>query len=311
MSKVTEFVVNAPTAVMRAPSYLVDPGERAKVQPYWPAGNSGAMPATAQMPFTSPLAGQSHSTQIRGSLTNYYRYIGQIPSRKSLDRQVKQLCVHYQDLKKLGFDIRDVTTFGLKHAKALLAKWQGNQCAPNTAYVRWSGLRTWSRVLGKHGMLGQLKDLQPDFDRRPVPGNSNRTLNGDQLAYRSQYLQSKPDLTVYLVDRLCRELDLTREEALQVELDAIQAVVEGKADILRVGMGGEQKNVPHAQHNRALYTEILEFMLSRNRKALAWSHLDLDAALQKYTLRLAYVTKTLFGENKRGGQATTQEGGAA
>lgn len=311
MSKVTEFVVNAPTAVTRAPSYLVDPGAVAKMQPYWPADNPAAKPGTNQMPTAPKLIGQSYPVQIRRALTNYYRYIGQIPSRKSLERQVKQLSVHYQDLQKLGFDIKDVTTFGLRHAKALLAKWQGNQCAPNSVYVRWSGLRTWSRVLGKNGMLGQLKDLQPEFDRRPDPSKSNRNLDRGQLAYRSQHLQSKPDLTVYLVDRLCRELDLTREDALQVELDAVEAVVGGKAAVLRVGKGAEQKNVPHAQHNLALYTEILDFMVSRNRKTLAWSHLDLDAALQKYTLRLAYVTKTLFGENKRGSQAKTQEGGAA
>lgn len=310
MSKLIDFAVNAPASVRRAPAYLVEPTVSTRAQAYWPAGNSAAKHGTGPVPITSPLVGQSHSAQIRGALTNYYRYIGQIPSSKSLDRQVKQLCVHYQDLQKIGFDIKDVTTFGLKHAKALLAKWQGKQSAPNTVYVRWSGLRTWSRVLGKDGMLGQLKDLQPGFDRRLDPSKSNRVLDCYQLAHRSQYLKSKPDLTVYLVDRLCRELDLTREEALQVELDAVRAVVDGKAAVVRVGTGGELKNVPHAQHNLALCTEIRDFLLSRNRKALAWSHLGLEAALQKYTLRLAYVTKTLFGENKRGSQVTTQEGGA-
>ena len=311
MSKVTEFVVNAPTAVMRAPSYLVDPRAVAKVQPYWPADNPAAKPGTNQMPTAPKLVGHSCPVQIRSALTNYYRYIGQIPSRKSLDRQVKQISRHYEDLQKLGFDIQDVTTFGLKHAKALLAKWQGKQSAPNTVYVRWSGLRTWSRVLGKHGMLGQLQDLQPGFDRRPLPGGSNRVLDCYQLADRSSYLQSKPDLTVYLADRLCRELGLTREEALQVELDAVKAVVEGKAAVLRVGIGSDQKNVPLAHHNRQLFIEILDFMVSRNRKVLAWSHLDLEAALQKYDLRLSYVSRTLFAEEKTTGDSTIKEGGAA
>ena len=268
------------------------------------------MPATSQVPFVSSLAGQSHAAQIRGALTNYYRYNGQIPSRKSLDRQVRQLCVHYQDLQKLGFDIKDVTTFGLKHAKALLSKWQGNQCAPNTAYVRWSGLRTWSRVLGKHGMLGQLKDLQPEFDGRPAPGKSNRVLDCYQLADRSNYLKSKPDLTVYLIDRLCRELDMTREESLQVELIEVKAAIEGGATVLRVGTGGGQKNVPVAQHNRQLFDEICDFMVSRNRKVLAWSNLDLDAALQKYDLRLSYVSRKLFAEEKTTGHSTIKKGGA-
>lgn len=311
MSKLVDFAVSAPATQNRAPAYLVNLAPVARIQPYWPIGNPLSRPDTSEVPATTRLAGHSYSVQIRSALTNYYRFIGQIPSRKSLDRQVKQISRHYEDLQKLGFDIQDVTTFGLKHAKALLAKWQGKQSAPNTVYVSWSGLRTWSRVLGKHGMLGQLKDLQPEFDRRPDPSKSNRVLDCYQLAHRSQYLQSKADLTVYLVDRLCRELGLTREEALQVELDAVKAVVEGKAAVLRVGMGGEQKSVPQAQHNLALCTEIRDFMVSRNRKTLAWSHLDLDAALQKYTLRLAYVTKTLFGENKRDGQATVQKDGAA
>jgi|688.fasta_scaffold203118_2 hypothetical protein len=52
-------------------------------------------------------------------------------------------------------------------------------------------------------------------------------------------------------------------------------------------------------------------MVSHNRKSLAWSHLDLDAALQKYTLSLSYVTRTLFPETKRGAKAVTQEGGVS
>ena len=106
-------------------------------------------------------------------------------------------------------------------------------------------------------------------------------------------------------------MGLSREDALKVELDAVKGVVEGKASVLRVGTGGEQKNVPKAQLYLPLLTQIRDFMVSRNRKALAWSHLNLDAALQKYTLRLSYVNRTLFSKEKRGGQATAKKGGVA
>lgn len=304
MSKVKDFVGSAYTAQTRAPAYLVNPAAKNKIQPFWPIGNPAVLTGVSEIPVTARYTGQSHSDQIRGAFTNYYRYIGQIPARRSFDRQVKRMCVHYEDLLKLGFEIQYVTTFRLRHATALLAKWQAAQCAPNTVYVRWSELRTWSRILGKDGMLAKLRDLQPGFDRRPLPGGSNRVLDCYQLADRSSHLQSKPDLTVYLVDRLCRELYMTREEALQVELDDVNAVVAGGASVLRVGTGGDQKNIPLAQHNRELCVEIRDFMVSRNRKVLAWSHLRLDAALQKYTLRLSYVSRTLFTEEKKTGHST-------
>lgn len=311
MFKVKAFVGSAPVAQTRAPAYLVNPAAKNKIQPFWPIGNPALPKGVSEIPVTARYTGQSHSDQIRGAFTNYYRYIGKIPARRSFDRQVKHMCVNYEDLQKLGFEIQDVTTFGLRHATALLAKWQAAQCAPNTVYVRWSGLRTWSRVLGKDGMLAKLQDLQPGFDRRPLPGGINRVLDCYQLAHRSNFLKSKPDWTVYLVDRLCRDLDITREEALQVELHAVNAVVDGGAAVLRVGKGVDQKNIPLAQHNRQLFIEIRNFMVSCNRKVLAWSDLNLEAALQKYDLRLSYVSRTLFAEEKTAANSTIEEGGAA
>lgn len=316
MSKVKDFVFNAPTAVLRTPRYPVNPANlpaKANGQPYW-TSTTAEVRSLVEMPRTYPLAGQSLSDQVRSAFTNYYRYIAKIPSRKSLDRQVSQVSLYYQELRNLGFDIQDVTNFRLKHAKALVAKWQSNKCASTTVYSRWSNLRTWSRVLGKHEMLPNLKDVQPGFSRYSEPSNGNgksyRVLTVDQVLFRSNYLESKADLTVFFVDRLCRELELTREEALQLDLDAVKAVVEGKATALRIGMGNQRTNIPQDRLNLLLLARTRDFMVSRNRKALAWSHLDLDAALQKYTLRLSYVTRTLFPEKTPGGQTTTKESGA-
>lgn len=214
------------------------------------------------------MVGQSYAVQIRSVMTHHYRYLGQSPFRASLDRQVKQLTVHYKDLRGLGFDIQDVTTFGLRHAKALLAKWQSNKCAPTTIYPRWSVLRTWSRALGKHGMLGTLTDLLPGFDRRPEPGSSYRVLTIDQLSARSAYLESKPDLTAYFVDRLCRDLALTRESALQVELHDVKAAVEAGATVLRIGMGNARQNIPVSQVHLPLLIQLRDFLAAATARRL-------------------------------------------
>lgn len=311
MSKLTNFLADTPSKDLRTAPYSVKPSHSATGQAYWPVASKGSSTfAEAEVTRFSPTAGQSLQVQVRGALTSYYRYIGQTPSRKNLERNVKQITVHYQDLKQLGFDIQNVTSFGLKHAKALLGKWQANQCAPNTLYVRWSSLRTWARVLGKYGMLGKLSEVLPGFNRGLQHGNGYRILTPEQVAERSAFLESKPDVTVYLIDRLCRELGLTREEALQLDLDAVNAVVESDATVLRIGTDNDRKNIPSVRLNLPLLTHIRDFMVSRNRMTLAWSNLDLDAALQKYTLRLSYVTRTQFPETKRGAKAVTQEGGA-
>lgn len=311
MSKVQNFVTDARTPNTGVAPYYVNPPASRKAQSYWPPRSVTNSPNTFEPARTTQVTVQQLPVQVKSAFTNHYRFIGQIPSRKSLERQVKQVSGYYQELKKLGFDIQDVTTFGLKHAKALLSKWQVNECAPNTLYARWSGLRTWSRVLGKHGMLGKITDVQPEFNRSLKPVNGNQVLSLEQVKTRSEFLKTKADATVYLVDQLCRVIGLTREEALQVELDELNAVVNGGAMVFHVGLGNNRKNVPASGAYLALFTQIRDFIVSRNRKTLAWSDLDLDASLQKYALRLSYVTRTLFPETKRGTTAAKKESNAA
>jgi hypothetical protein len=104
---------------------------------------------------------------------------------------------------------------------------------------------------------------------------------------------------------------LTREESLQLELVDVKIVVHGNAATLRVVIGNQRTNIPQARLNLLLLTRIRDFMVSRNRKTLAWSDLDLEASLQKYTLRLSYVTRILFPEKTHGGQTTNKEDGAS
>jgi hypothetical protein len=312
MSKVNEFITLEQNTGLPGAVYLSRLQKPTQSAPQWPRGNSIGRAEASNKPASAPVLGlPALPAQIRGAISSYYRFIGQTPSRKSVDRHVKQLSGYYTGLKKLGFDIQDVSTFGLRHAKALLEKWQSSGCASNTVYVRWSELRTWSRVLGKHGMLSSLAVLQPGFDRRPQFGENYRVLTTAQIASRSDFLSSKTDLTAYLVDRLCRELGLTREEALQLELDAVNQVVERESAVLHVGFGHASRNVLQVRLRLDLIMQVRDFMLSRNRKSLAWSNLDPDAALQKYSLRLSYVNRCLFKETKGDGVRSAQIGGAA
>ena len=303
MSKVQDFISATHENSGRSRGYLVTVPIQNKGHSHWAPGSPRTSSASESFQALPPFAGvESFSEQIRPVFANYHRFLGTTPSRRVVDRKVEELAGYYKDLKRLGFEVVDVTSFGLKHAKALLGLWQTKGCASNTVYCRWSFLRSWSRVLGKHGMLPALRELQPEYMSGAGPEPRSRALTLHQVQARSDYLATKADKTVYLVDRLVREIDITREQALEIELDAVQQVVVSDATILRVGTGSQRKNVQHIRLHMPLMTELRDFMLQRNRKALGWSDLDIDAALQKYTLRLAYVTRKLFPKEK-GGQA--------
>lgn len=235
-----------------------------------------------------------------------------MPSRSSLNQRVEILTGFYKTLRTNGFDIKDNSSLSLKHAKALLDIWQAQGKASNTTYAQWSDLRSWSRVLGKDGMIGPVTDYQDGFQRHAPAGSSNGyiVLDKSQLQTRSAFLSTKPDLTPYLVDRLTRELDITREMALELDIETVREVIEREASVLRVGVGNQRKVILHVRLHLELLVEVLEFMVSRNRKTLAWTGLDLDAAIHKYALRTAYVNRTIFPKNK---VATPhqKEGGAA
>lgn len=268
------------------------------------AGFATASPQKSNVPGSASLV-----EQIRLTLSNHYRFIGQTPRRAMVEQRVQLLATFYRELKSGGFDITDVSTFGLRHAKALLAIWQKKQRSSNTVYMRWSVVRSWTISLGKQGMVGTITDYQPDFVRDSKSSKGYREFTAEEIQKRSDYLGTKSDLTHYLVDRLTRELNVTRETAFEIEIGAAQAVVDGGAEILRVISGNRPISVPRMDQHRALMVEVRDFMLARNRKTLAWTGLDLDAAIQKYALRLSYVSRTLF--SKEGSTTPAKEVGGA
>lgn len=309
MSDVNCFFDVSQGSSKRGTPYTVQPSFEGSSHAGWSRTRADVLPCTIKQPLKLAVNTGTYEDQIRAVLTNYHRFIGNTPSRASLKSRVQLLSSFYRVLKTSGYDIEDVTKFSLRHAKALLIIWNVRGCAPNTLYVRWSVIRNWTRTLSKHGMVGPLTDYVSGFTRNAETVQGYRVFSDDEVAARSIFLHTKSDLTHYLVDRITREMKVTREVAFEFEIDAVQTVLSGGTS-LRVGMGSQQKHIPHARDHLELLVEARDFMLARNRKTLAWTGFDLDAAIQKYALRMAYVNRTIFPTAT---VATTQqkEGGAA
>ena len=241
------------------------------------------------------------TAQVASVFTGHFRSLNRFPSRRVVQRRCEVIVTAYNELNAYGYDIRDVSTFGLRHARALLEVWKKKRLSRNTIYCRWSALRTWSNALGKAAMLGRLEEYWPEFKRSDATKQTYHLLTQEQLDQRSAFLRQQPDKTCYLVDRLTRELQMTRELAFEIQLEAVEAVIHGES-FLRVGVGGRRKLFPDMGKHAELIQELHQFMVERHRKTLAWTGRDLDGAITKYAARMTYVTKRLFPPQK-GGEA--------
>jgi hypothetical protein len=311
MSNINNFLESTRATAPRTKPYTVAAQVKTTERGRWALdGSEVAQRTIVESPNPSLTQSRFFEDQIPLLLAQHYRFIGVTPARKSVARRIEIFVAFHKALRAKGFDIQDVTTFGLRHAKALLEIWVGKKCHPRTIYVRWSELRFWTRVLGKHGMLGPLKEYLPEINQLLAAPNTNSKISKEQIQERSNFLFTQSDLTPYLVDRLTRELGITREIALELKLDAVLAVVEDGEPILRVGQGNQRAHVPHAGLHVQLLIQVRDFMLQRNRKTLAWTGLDLDAALQKYALRMSYVNRTVLRKEKAAAPHQANSGAA-
>lgn len=273
--------------------------------------NAAAAPH-ARAPQTQPgsaLADQIRDLpipeQISVILTDRARFLGEFPSRRVLHERIERLVTAYTELRSMGFQITDVTSFGLRHARALLENWKQRQLSRKTIYNRWSTLRSWTLALNKHGMLGSIDEFWPDFSANVRDRTGGRQLTAQQLQERSDYLRTQRDKTHYFVDRLAREAGLVREDALQIELSAAQGIVNGY-ELLRCGHGGGAKVYKDMARHQVLFAEMVDFMQQRNRTSLCWTGLDIEDAVTKYKDRLVYVGRVLFPKKA---EKTGQQGG--
>ena len=163
-------------------------------------------------PLADQLQGRAVLDQIKYVLVDRCQFLGKHLGSRVMEDRCTRVSTAYAELQAMGFKFSDVTTFGLRHAKALLASWQAKGLARKTIYNRWSSLRSWSMALNKHGMLGPLEQWWPAYKQPQADQNLARELSTAQLQARSDWLRGKSDQTAYLVDRLTREAGLSRDD---------------------------------------------------------------------------------------------------
>ena len=261
-------------------------------------------PAPLSYPVAEKLAGQPIAEQVSLVMSDRARFLGEFPSRRVMQERCKRITPVYRELDAMGFQVTDVTTFDLKQARALLERWKSNGLSKKTIYNRWNALRSWAIALNKHGMLGSIEEYWPDFGGTAASvetASASRVLSPVQIKERSDFLREHSDKTAYLIDRLTREAEMSRVDALEIELVAAQGVAFGQ-DMLRCGNGASVRVYWHMAQHRALMQEVVDFMAGRNRLKLGWPDLDIEAAIAKYSLRMSYVNRCMFPrEDKQGG----------
>lgn len=270
--------------------------------------HGGQARAPLNHPVADKLLGQSIPVQVKLVIVDRCHFLGEFPSRRVLEHRCEVIVTVYNELQGMGFSIRDVTSFGLKHARALLELWKSRDLAKKTIYNRWSALRGWSIALGKHGMLGTIDEYWPEFSVPSTPTAGYRVLTAEQLRERSDFLGKQGDKTACLVDRLARDAGMSREDALEMEFSAAQGIAHGH-DVLRCGNGASVRTYKGMGQHQALMKEAADFMSSRKRSKLGWPGLSSQDAIAKYSVRLSYVTRCLFpkddkvAQESKGGQS--------
>ncbi|MDO8250246.1 MAG: hypothetical protein Q7T78_11080 [Rhodoferax sp.] len=249
-------------------------------------------------PVERKLQGKSLAEQVRIIMADRNHFLREFPPRRVMDDRCNRVISIYAELQNLKYDIHIVTSFCLKHALALLESWKARNLARSTISNRWSTLRAWSLTINKHGMLGPLEEHWPQFEQAAKPVVGNIFLSEEQLQERSDFLGKQNDKTAYFVDRLHREVGLSREQALELDREAIEGIALGD-DILRSGKGVGVRVYKAMAKHRELMSEAAQFMVSRNRKKLGWPELSIHDALAKYSVRLSYVNRTRFPDAPR------------
>lgn len=256
----------------------------------------------ARIPEQVSLAGLSINEQVKAVMAARNRFLGQISSRKVFQDRCERINTFYNELRRMGYQVETVSTFGLKHARALLASWRQRDLSKKTIYNRWGDLRTWTLALNKHGMLGSIEEFWPDFNAASTASKQYRTFTAEQIRERSEFLRAASDQTAYFVDRLSREVGMVRQEALEMELPAAAGIASGNG-LLRCGHGASARTYKDMAQHQPLFAELVAFMSSRNRKTLGWTDMPIDEAIQKFADRMVYVNRKLFpkdGAQSRG-----------
>lgn len=218
----------------------------------------------------------------------------------------------YRDLWRLGYRLEKLENLAPRHVQALLTYWRGKDLARATVQLRWSWLARWCEAINKQGMLPAFGDVWPEEAgvEESAPGTAAvgqqsrvKTLASlDEGIYQQliTFLSEKADQTAYWAVRCVRELGLTREEALLLELAGAH-VVDAPVILVwsRKGRGQRPVRLETAE-GRKLVADLTAYLASKNKKRLGWPHMGVDELLARYANQVSYATRRVMELRDRG-----------
>lgn len=218
----------------------------------------------------------------------------------------------YRDLWRLGYRLEKLESLAPRHVTALLAYWRSKELARATVQLRWSWLARWCEAISKQGMLPAFGDVWPeeasDGERAPEdesveqPPRVKTLASLDEDVYRRllAFLADKVDQTAYWAVRCVRELHLTREEALLLELAGAH-VVDAPVILVWSRKGRGQRPVRLETHqDRQLVADLTAYLASKDKKRLGWPHMGVEELLARYANQVSYATRRVMELRDRG-----------
>lgn len=198
----------------------------------------------------------------------------------------KRLARMYRELAAAGSPLEDISQLGERHATLLLRRWRERRRAASTIRSDWSILRVWCEALGKPGCVKLLREYWTDAPRASSardPAVPPR--HGDSVLLEA--LREDRDRTHYFVERLCKALRLSVQEALLFPVTAPTRAAKDTASArkLQAAMNAAGPEVDE------LLRDAAAFLAAADRPALIWPHLELAQAMRRHENRLAYLRR--------------------
>lgn len=148
----------------------------------------------------------------------------------------------FEDLAGLGYRLADPRNLGERHVIALVKKWEDDGLSPSSIQNRLSFLRTFSRWIGKAGMV-KVSEHYSDRARRTLVAKKDLSWSGNGVDFEKVLAEvAKDDPHVAIQMELQRYFGMRREESwlFRPHLDD-----RGHAILLERGTkGGRPRMVP-------------------------------------------------------------------
>lgn len=247
------------------------------------------------------LEGLPPVRQIAALLAAWWTYTGvrNQDSGKCI-REIRDVVRIYTQLEEAGCKLPDVVTFREKHARMLLVYWRDKkQRKATTIEVYWSRLITWTRVLGKWGMVDSLEKYWPERPKADQGTTHGKRTQDARLGESGlTELFRARDRTHWFVQRFHEDLGLTFEEALRFDRVAAADVLHGRV-FADPGSGSRKRIVVlETEGQRLLVQQAVDFLNKTNRRQLMWPRCSLSEAVRKHENRVAYLRRKMKKEQR-------------